>query len=64
MEIYTEDWSQYITNDYSTLLDTRFNKDKIDEINNKITDIENSKDDLTEFIDDEDEQNNENEENK
>lgn len=64
MEIYTEDWSQYITNDYSTLLDTRFNKDKIDEINSKIVDIESSKDDLTEFIDDEDEQNNENEENK
>ena len=64
MEIYTEDWSQYITNDYSTLLDTRFNKDKVDEINNKIADIENSKDDLTEFIGDEDEQNNKNEENK
>lgn len=64
MEIYTEDWSQYITNDYSTLLDTRFNKDKIEEINNKIIDIENSKDDLTEFIDDEYEQNNKNEENK
>ena len=55
MEIYSEDWSQYITNDYSALLDTRINKNKIDDINNK--------DDLTEFIDDEDEQSDENQEN-
>ena len=64
MEIDSEDWSQYISNDYSALLDTKLNKAKIDEINNKILDIENAKDDLTEFIDDEDEQNNKNEENK
>ena len=64
MEIDSEDWSQYISNDYSALLDTMLNKAKIDEINNKILDIENAKDDLTEFIDDEDEQNNKNEENK
>lgn len=52
LEIDSEDWSQFINSDYSTLLDTKFNKEKIQELNNKIEDIEQAKDDLTEFIDD------------
>lgn len=50
--IDAEDWSQFINSDYSTILDTKFNKEKIQELNNKIKDIEQSMDDLTEFIED------------
>ncbi len=53
MKIYEEDWSEYIDNNYSSILDNPYTKDKITEINNKIIDLENKKDDLTEFIDDE-----------
>ncbi|MDD3236668.1 MAG: DUF5986 family protein [Candidatus Gastranaerophilales bacterium] len=51
-QIYVEDWSEYIDTSSFDPLNNDSSRELIDQINNKAIELETSKDELTEFIDD------------